>query len=593
MSWLPTDKLGSETRVADESVPSNEQVHATLCAPGQLFEIEMRRIRGIPVRTWKNAPRNLGAVVAQGAATAGSRDFIVFDDERVTHERHLELVDAFAASLVEDVGVRKGDRVAIAMRNLPEWSVAFFGAAKAGAVVVAINAFGSGDELGFAIADADASVVVVDGGRLGRLAAHPAALAGRTVVGTRLDDGKGATGVVLPESRPFSSLVESARGPVDVDVEPDDLATIFYTSGTTSRPKGVLGTHRNICTNLMSMMFASARTAKRSITPPKPPTSPPVALLSVPLFHATGCHSLMLSQAFFGGTLVLMPRWDPEQALELMERERVSSFSGVPTMLWDVLNSPALDHVDLTSVRSFGGGGAALPRELGRRIHERFPQSGTSTGYGLTETSGITTSIGGDDYLARPDSAGAPMPVCEVRIVGGHDTDVPSGSEGEIWVKGPNVVPGYWHRPDETNAVFPDGWLRTGDIGRLDDDQFLYIVDRVKDIVIRGGENISTLEVESVLFEHPGVLEVAVFATPHLTLGEEVGAVVRLSADADATEEELLEHVAVVLAPHKVPAHLWLTTDPLPRGDTGKLIKRAVQSAYAPLVESSVSGDSA
>jgi acyl-CoA synthetase (AMP-forming)/AMP-acid ligase II len=563
-----------------------------LCAPGQLFEIEMRQIRGISTRTWKNAPRNLGEVVTQGAATAGSRDFIVFDDERITHQRHLDLVDAFAASLVEDLGVRRGDRVAIAMRNLPEWSVAFFGAAKAGAVSVAINAFGSGEELGFAITDADAAVVVVDSGRLERLAPNPAALAGRTIVGTRLDDGKSGTSMPLPESRPFSSLVEDARGPVDVDVEPDDLASIFYTSGTTSRPKGVLGTHRNICSNLMSMMFASARTSKRSLAPPAPPTGPPVSLLSVPLFHATGCHSLMLSQAFFGGTLVLMPRWDPELALELIERERVTSFSGVPTMLWDVLNSPTLDHVDLSSVRNFGGGGAALPRELGRRIHERFPESGTSTGYGLTETSGITTSIGGDDYLARPDSAGAPMPVCEVRIADCHDTDVPSGTTGEIWVKGPNVVPGYWRRPDETKVVFPDGWLRTGDIGRLDDDQFLYIVDRAKDIVIRGGENISTLEVESVLFEHPSVLEVAVFATPHLTLGEEVGAVVRLSAEAGTSEGELLEHVARVLAPHKVPAHLWITDEPLPRGDTGKLIKRALQSAYAPLVGGSVTGES-
>jgi long-chain acyl-CoA synthetase len=290
---------------------------------------------------------------------------------------------------------------------------------------------------------------------------------------------------------------------------------------------------------------------------------------------------MLVSHAFFGGTLIFMRRWDPEVALEIMERERVTAFSGVPTMLWDVMNSPSLDRRDLSSVRSFGGGGSASPPQLVRRIQERFPGTGVGTGYGLTETSSVTSSIGGLDYLERPDSVGVPVPVCEVRIVGPEGNDA---ATGEIWIKGPNVVPGYWRRPAETAEAFTDGWLHSGDIGRVDDDGFLYIVDRAKDIIIRGGENISTLEVESVVFEHPAVVEVAVFATPHATLGEEVGAVVRLQPGSSTTIEDLRDHAAVSLAGHKVPAHIWLVTEPFPRGDTGKLLKRALQAEFAPLV---------
>jgi long-chain acyl-CoA synthetase len=560
-------------------MPSNDEVRAALCAPGQFFEIETVEIRGEPTRAWKNAPRSLGAVLIQGAEAAGERGFLVLEDERISHERHLHLAERFAASIVE-LGVRKGDRVAIAMRNLPEWSVAFFGAAMAGAIAVPVNAFGTGEELAFAITDADATVVVADGERLERLAGASSTLADRAVIGTRLDDRNGR--YELPaDVITFGELLENDRKAPAVDIEPDDLATIFYTSGTTTRPKGVLGTHRNICSNLISMMFAGARTLLRDGAA-RSHAGPPVQLLSVPLFHATGCHSMLLGQAFFGGTLIFMRRWDVEVALDLIERERVTSFSGVPSMLWDVLNSPTLDRRDLSSVGNFGGGGAASPPALVRRIHERFPETGSATGYGLTETSSITASIGGNDYLERPGSVGVPVPICEVRIVAPDGRNAPVGETGEIWIKGSNVVPGYWQRPDETQATFTHGWLHSGDIGRLDDEGFLYIVDRAKDIVIRGGENISTLEVESVLFEHQAVVDAAVFATPHATLGEEVAAVVCLLPGSGATPEVLREHAAGRLATHKVPAHVWIAEDPLPRGDTGKVLKRVIQAKYAP-----------
>jgi long-chain acyl-CoA synthetase len=567
---------------AQDRRPSYDEIHADLCAPGQFFEIEVLKIAGVPTRTWKNAPATLGQMVTQGAQNAGSRDFIVLGDERINHERHLELVNRLAATLVDDLGIQKGDRVAIAMRNLPEWSVAFFAATMIGAIAVPFNAFWNGEELAFAMSDCDPKILFADGERLERLAGHPGALKDVVLVGTHLDDRKG--GIELPAGiRDFGSLVESDLVvPHFVEVESDDVATIFYTSGMTGKAKGVLGTHRNICSNLMSLMFSAFRGMQREDDPPGGQASgPPVLILSVPLFHATGCHSMLLSQAFFGGTLLFMRRWDPEVALDLIEREKVTAFSGVPTMAWDIMNSESLDRRDLSSVKSFGGGGSAAPPELVRRIHERFPDTGVATGYGLTETSSVTTSIGGSDYLERPDSVGVPVPVCEVRLVDLDGRDVPAGADGEIWIKGPNVVPGYWRRPEETVQSFTDGWLHSGDIGRFDDEGFLYIVDRIKDVIIRGGENISTIEVEAVLFEHPAVLDAVVFATPHSTLGEEVGAVVLLRSGMNVTNDELHDHAASRLAHYKVPANIWLTDQPFPRSGTGKTLKREIQTTFA------------
>jgi long-chain acyl-CoA synthetase len=562
---------------------SYSEIHASLVAPGQFFEIESLNIRGVPTRTWKNAPANLDEVLEQGARNGGGRDFIVLGDERLTHERHLDMVNRLAATLVDELGVQKGDRVAIAMRNLPEWSVAFFAVTMAGAIAVPFNAFWNGEELAFAMSDCEPKILFADGERLERLAGYLSVLHDVVLVGTRLDDRKGMA--QLPEGiRDFDGLLErDDAGRRIVEIEPEDLATIFYTSGMTAKPKGVLGTHRNICSNLMSLMFAGLRAMEREdVSPAGGAAEPPVLILSVPLFHATGCHSMLLSQAFFGGTLLFMRRWDPEVALDLMERERVTAFSGVPTMVWDIINSETLDFRDLSSVKSFGGGGSAAPPELVRRIHERFPRTSIATGYGLTETSSVTTSIGGSDYIERPDSVGVPVPVCEVRIVDPGGRDTPAAGEGEIWIKGPNVVPGYWRRPEETGEAFTDGWLHSGDIGRIDQDGFLYIVDRAKDIIIRGGENISTIEVESALFEHPAVLDAAVFATPHPTFGEEVGAAVRLKPGMTVTVDELRGHAAAKLAAYKVPANLWITDQPFPRSGTGKTLKREIQAAYAP-----------
>ena len=370
----------------------------------------------------------------------------------------------------------------------------------------------------------------------------------------------------------------------DVTLEPEDDATIFYTSGTTGKPKGALGSQRNICGNLLSLGFSAARGAARSASSSTPigetATAPAQSayLLSVPFFHATGCHSILVANTAAGGKLVLMRKWDPERALELIERERITIFGGVPSMAWQVLDSPDFQKRDTSSVASIGYGGAPAPPELVRRIEEMFPGRTPSNGYGLTETSSVTTMNSGDDYLTHPDSVGTPVPICDLKTVDPAGEELPAGEVGELWIRGPNVVKGYWHKPAETAQTFSDGWLHTGDVARIDEEGFVYIVDRAKDMVIRGGENVYCVEVEAALFEHPAVSDAAVIGIPHQVLGEEVGAVVTRKTGAEVTEEELRRHVASRLAAFKVPVRIWFRSEPLPRNPAGKILKQELRN---------------
>ena len=544
---------------------SIEDAHRQLTAPGQLFEMDELDIRGVRTRVWKNAPPSLRAIWERTERFA-DRTYVVFEDERMTYSDAHAAVATLAHRLRDDFGVAKGDRVAIAMRNFPEWPVAFWAAAVVGAIVVPLNAWWTGAELEYGLADSGTKVLVADAERWQRLDGHLDRLSDLATIVVRGED---------EDAAPLAWEDVLAGAPPtklpDVDIDPEDDATIFYTSGTTGRPKGALGTQRNITTNLISLLFAAARTALRSGDAPKPPAAAPeqnANLLSVPFFHATGCHSILCANTYAGNKLVLMYRWNPERALELIERERVTSFGGVPTMVWQVLQSPDFDKRDISSVQSIGYGGAPAPPELVRRIEEMFPGRTPSNGYGLTETSSLSTSNGGADYIARPDSVGVPVAVVDVKVVG-----------GELWIKGPNVVKGYWNKPDATAQAFTDGWLQTGDVARIDDEGFVYIVDRAKDMIIRGGENVYCSEVESALFEHPAVMDAAVIGVPHDVLGEEVGAVVQLKLGAVASAADLQAHVAERLAGFKVPAHVWFRDDDLPRNPAGKVLKRELREA--------------
>ena len=556
-------------------------VHAALTAPGQPFEMAEVTIRGVPTRTWRNAPADLREVL-EASRERGDATFLVYEDERLSFAEHADAVTALAHVLVDRWGVDRGDRVAIAMRNFPEWSVAFWAAACVGAVVVPLNAWWTGPELEYGVADSGSKILFCDLERLERLGPHLDDLALTAVVVAKAGDA-----VVAPALR--LEDVVGARDPgralPDVHLEPDDDATIFYTSGTTGRPKGALGTSRNICTNLFSLLLGQARNAARSGGAPAPDVAPVqnAYLLSVPFFHATGCHSILVANLAFGGKIVIMHKWDPERALELIEREQVTTFGGVPSMVWQVLESPSFEQRDLSSVRSIGYGGAPAPPELVRRIESMFPGRTPSNGYGLTETSSVTTQNIGVDYLRKPDSVGVPVPVCDVRVVDEEGAPLPEGAVGELLIRGPNVVKGYWGRPEATAEAFlDDGWFRSGDVARIDDEGFVFIVDRAKDMVIRGGENVYCAEVEAALFEHPAVTDVAVFGVPHRVLGEEVAAVVRLKPGEEATADALQAHVRERLAAFKAPAHIWFRDEELPRNPAGKVLKRQLREEVAP-----------
>lgn len=570
----------------DASSLSLSEATASLTAPGQLFEVGEESVFGRQIKVWKNCPPSLRTVLELSRGH-GDLTYLVYEDERVTFAEHFEKVCAFSTALVERFGVRKGDRVAIAMRNVPEWVIAFWSAAAVGAIVVPLNAWWTGPELVYGLEDSGSTVVVVDPERLERLQPHLGRLLGGSLRHVLLARGAEAPAAKRDESPPSSmdealkSFASRSGALPPASIEPDDEATIFYTSGTTAEPKGVLGTHRNICSNLMAIAFLNARgqlTAskefrERTSTGGKQNSH----LLSVPLFHANGCHAILLANTAVGGKLVMMRRFDPSRALELIEREQVTTFGGVPTMVLRVIDSPDFATRDTSSVRTVAYGGAPAPPVLLRRIAEHFPSGRASNGYGLTETSSVTTLNAGEDYLRKPDSVGPPLPVVELRFVSPAGEDVAEGETGELWVRGPNVVPGYWHKPEATAASFVDGWLRTGDLARRDEEGFVYIVDRAKDLVIRGGENVSSSEVEAAICEHPAVVEAAVIGIPHEVLGEEVGAVVVRRTGHPLTQDELRAHVGQRLAAFKVPTRIWFAESELPRNPAGKVLKRELR----------------
>ncbi len=560
-------------------VASFAEIHAALTAPDQPFEIVTEVIDGIPTRSWKQAAPSLPAILLASRAHA-DRTFMVYDDERTSFDDHFRQAATLARRLVDDYRVRKGDRVAIAMRNYPEWSVAFWGAAAAGAVVVPLNSWGTGPELAFALEDSGSRVLIADAERIERIDEERKALGLDGVIAVRAE--RLPAGCDRMEDV-LGVLPKEATLP-DLTLAPEDEATLFYTSGTTGRPKGAIGSHRNICSAVMNLAFAQLRGMLRAGLPmpdPGAPTPQQAYLLSVPFFHVTGCHGVLCGMTAFGGKIVLMHKWDPERALELIERERITSIGGVPAMVAQLMDSPRFGEHDTSTVMSIGYGGAPAPPELLHRIEKHFSAQATaSNGYGLTETSSLATLNVGPDYAARPESVGPVLPICETKVVDSDGAELPVGELGELWIRGANVVRGYWNRPEATAAEFTDGWFHTGDLVRIDAEGFVTIVDRLKDIVIRGGENVYCAEVEAALFEHPDVRDAAVIGIPHPTLGEEVGAVIQIARGSATSDESLRDFLADRLAAFKRPSRIWIDEAELPRNAAGKVLKRALKERY-------------
>ena len=548
-----------------------EQANALLTEKPALFNIEEIAIRGVPTRVWKAAPPSLRTVL-DISRSHGAKDYLVYEDERWTFAEHYRAVAALATRMVEDLGIQKGDRVALAMRNLPEWPMVFWATVSIGAVIVPLNAWWTGDELEFGLADSGARVLFCDAERLERIAPHLDRLPALERIIVARGPANLPTGVL--DFQAFrGDLPEKAVLP-KATIAPDDDATIFYTSGTTGKPKGALGTHRNVCQNLISGAFVRMRA---SVLRGEDPAAGmqmvgPSMLLSVPLFHVTGCHGFLIGMTLAGGKLVMMYKWDAQRAIELIEAERISTFGGVPSMVWQVLEHPDLPNHDLSCVTNIAYGGAPAAPELLKRIRQTFPKVDPGNGYGMTETSALCTSNSAEEYHRRPDSVGCPAPVTEIKIVGADGSELPRGQVGELMVKGPNVIKGYWNRPEANASTFTEGWLHTGDLACRTPEGYYKITGRLKDMIIRGGENIYPKELEEFLYTCPKVKDVQVIGVPDEAMGEEVMACVVLKEGQTATEDELKKFCKAKLAKHKCPRYIDFV-DGFPMNVAGKILK--------------------
>lgn len=551
---------------------------ATLMAPGAPFELSECEVDGRRATVYRNAFATLPQLIDAGRVH-GDKPFIVYQGEVWTFARFFADVDAMAGQL-HALGVRRGERIAIAMRNRPEWAVAFAAAALIGAVPAPINSFGLRGELRGALADLAPRFVFCDPERFERLEGDCGVPDCRIV----LTAGECGAGITAPLS--YSALVGAP--PVSfprVDPAPDEPALILFTSGASSHPKGVLSTQRAVCQALFNIDFigaVSAMTSPQAVAAMMQRGLAPTTLTAVPLFHVSGLHAQLLSALRNGRKLVFMHRWDPVQALDLIRSERVTQFNGAPAMVAQLLATPGFNDPDVTgSLGGLGFGGAGLPQSLIREVFERRPEGMSGIGFGLTETNGVGTAGSGQLFRYKPASSGVPSPIIGIRIVDAEGTSLPPGEPGEIWLRGVTVMHEYWRNPDASSKALVDGWFRTGDVGYVDEEGFLFVIDRIKDIINRSGEKIAAAEVESCLLEHPAVREAAVFSLPDEMTGEAVIAAVTVDDASPTMSEVLRTHVAAHLAAYKVPAMIHVRSIALPRNPAGKLLKSLLKKEYS------------
>jgi long-chain acyl-CoA synthetase len=555
-------------------VRSYEEAIAAVSAPGQPFEVVTLEQHGVANRVFKNAPATVRDFfdLSRGNETT----FLVYEDEEWTFKRVMDEVDGLAHALVHHFGIKKGDRVGIAMRNYPEWVISFAAILSVGAISVSLNAWWTEEEITYAVNDSELSLLIADRERVER-SLEACAKTGASLLGVRFPSGIFDSPIV---ERWEDVVVAGAEMPrVEIDAETD--ATILYTSGTTGFPKGAVSTHGAICQAIMAFTSgASVQTARRDEGEEGSGLTP-CFILIVPLFHVTGCIPVMMSCFSWHFKLVMMYRWDPDRALELIERHRVTNFVGVPTQAWDLMESPNFANYDTSSLSAVGGGGAPAPPTLVARVEHTFKRGRPNLGYGMTETNAYGPGNYGEDYVTHPDSTGhVPTIVMDVEIRDDEARTLARGESGEIWLKSPTLIRGYWNKPDATESTIIDGWLRTGDLGRISDESYLYIEDRAKDMILRAGENVYSVQVESAIYEHPAVYEAAVFGLPHERLGEEVAAVVMVRDGMDLTIEELRSFLSTRIAGFMIPTRVAFTREPLPRNPAGKLMKRQMPAIY-------------
>ena len=552
---------------------------ATLTAPDQAFALNTVDIDGVSYRNFAAMPANL-AQYFQIMLQHADKDFAVYLQERYTFAQGYQHSAELAAALQQRFAVGKGDRVAILSRNNPQWMMAFIGTINMGAVAVPMNAWWTTEELDYGFEDSGAKVVFADRSRVERLAPI-AAKHGLQIIA--IDDCSG----LEVESTPVEELLREFAGAAmpEVAMALDDPASIMYPSGYTGHPKGALSSHRGILSALYSWMLmgvATKMSADDDAGENAGDAYPPSALVTIPLFHCTGSHSAFMLSLAVGRKMVIMHKWDAQEALRLIEQERITWFNGVPTMSAELQAAAETTERDISSLAEIMAGGAARPPDQVEKITGTFKKSSAGIGYGLTETNALGAVNAGAFYLANPQSTGRVVPaVTDFRVEAEDGRELALGERGELCIKSPGNVLGYWNKPEATAEAFVNGWFPTGDVAYVDEDGFVYIVDRIKEIIIRGGENISCIEVEAAIYQHPDIHEVAVFGLPDERLGEIVGAVIVLREGAEMTTDDLRDYLAQHLASFKIPAHVWFRAEQLPRIASGKIFKRQIKADYA------------
>ena len=523
--------------------------------------------QGLPIAT--NLPATLPSFFDTFCTLNGAVEALVAGDERLTFAQLLDWSNRLAGALVGR-GIVKGDRIAIAMRNCPSWLVVYMAVVKAGAIATLVNGWWQANEMTHGLSLSDPRLIVADIPRAARIEAS----------------GSTAELVTLPIERPLAEalapLIEGVTPAPLPDVEPGDDATILFTSGSTGDAKGAVSTHRAVttavyayATGLMTLLGILTREGR-------PPVNPPRTLVSVPFFHVTGEIPLMLNSFVIGRGMVVMAKWDVVEAMKLIEAEKITYFVGVPTMSLELMNHPDHGHYDLSSLTDITAGGAPRPVAHVKRLAEEFPNAQPALGYGLTETNAVGCSNYWSNYAEKPASTGrAQPPFVELAIFGEGDAILPANQRGEVAIRSAANIRGYWKNPAATAAAFTaDHWFRTGDVGYLDEEGYLFLVDRKKDIIIRGGENIACAEVEAALYACPAVGEACVFGAPDDRLGEVPVAVVHVTEGHTLDEAELRRFLEPRMAKFKIPARFTFDPDPLPRLGTGKIDRVTLKGMY-------------
>ena len=567
---LSEEEIRSDLLNLKEIVAAHKGPYADLAVHKEI-------ISGEEYDVFTKAPRNLGKLYELGLRSK-DETFLVYQKERYTFSETLYLARRMARVLSEHYQISHGDRVSICARNSPEWCLAYMAITMIGGVVVPMNSWWKGNEIEYGLSDSGSKLAFVDQARFNQIQPLLKSLDIELIQ-------------IKPEQTPtyreFYSLIQDIDPLSEAEIEafnvqPEDNVSIMYTSGSTGNPKGVLSTHRNIINALYTWRFVKEiNEILRPELVEDNPENQAALLANVPLFHVTGSHAQFLASFVYLRKFVMMYKWDVSDALELIEKEKITVFHGVPTMTWEIMQSKKFSKTDLSSLRGVQSGGAPRPPEHLKMMLEKFPTKAIpGLGYGLTETNAIGALISGKFYEAKPHSTGRPTPpVSAVKIVDENSQAVGPNETGEICVRGPTVMKGYWNKPKETSDVLKDGWFFTGDIGLLDDLGFLVILDRAKDIVIRGGENIGCAEVEYAIAEHPSVSEVSVYGIPDERLGEIPCASVMLKPSMKITSTDLTQFLENKIAAFKIPQHFYLQYEKLPRIAAGKIAKKELRQS--------------